>query len=51
MKDIIVREILIPSLKRLYAVDYENIRFGVSEWNICARLAHQWRTLCADMTR
>ena len=45
MKDIIVREILIPSLKRLYAVDYENIRFGVSERNICARLAHHMENL------
>lgn len=40
MKDIILNEILIPSLKRLYQEDYNNIKFGVSERNICARLAH-----------
>ena len=40
MRDVIVQEILIPSLKKLYAMDYDNIRFGVSERNICARLAH-----------
>ena len=38
-RDIIINDILIPSLKRLYQVDYDNIRFGVSERNICARLA------------
>lgn len=45
MRDIIVHEILIPSLKRLYAVDYDNIHFGVSERNICARLAHHMENL------
>ena len=40
MRDIVVNEILIPSLLELYKVDYDNIRFGVSERNICARLAH-----------
>lgn len=45
MREIIVHEILIPSLKRLYAVDYDNIRFGVSERNICARLAHHMENL------
>ena len=45
MRDIIVHEILIPSLKRLYAVDYNIIRFGVSERNICARLAHHMENL------
>ncbi len=39
-RDIIINDILVPSLKRLYQVDYDNIRFGVSERNICARLAH-----------
>ena len=38
-KDIILHEILIPSLQELYKVDYDNIRFGASERNICARLA------------
>lgn len=40
MKNIIIIEILIPSLQRLYQIDYDNIKFGVSERNICARLAH-----------
>ena len=37
---VIVYEILIPSLRTLYAEDYDNIRYGASERNICARLAH-----------
>ena len=45
MREIIVHEILIPSLKRLYAGDYDNIRYGVSERNICARLAHHMENL------
>lgn len=45
MRTIIIHEILIPSLERLYAVDYDNIRFGVSERNICARLAHHMENL------
>lgn len=36
---IIIDKILIPSLQRLYKIDYNNIKFGVSERNICARLA------------
>lgn len=40
MRDIIIYDILIPSLHRLYEMDYDNIRIGVSERNICARLAH-----------
>lgn len=43
--NIIIDDILIPSLKRLYQVDYENIRFGVSERNICARLAHHMENI------
>ena len=39
-KQIIIDDILIPAINRLYQMDYENIRFGVSERNICARLAH-----------
>lgn len=40
MRDIIINDILIPSLQRLYKVDYNNILFRVSERNICARLAY-----------
>lgn len=39
-KQIIIDDILIPAINRLYQMDYENIRFGVSERNICARLAY-----------
>lgn len=45
MRDVIVQEILIPSLIELYKVDYNNIRIGVSERNICARLAHHMENL------
>lgn len=38
-RGIILNDILIPSLKKLYDIDYNNIKFGVSERNICARLA------------
>ena len=40
-----MNEILLPSLKVLYSEDYDNIRFGVSERNICARLAHHMENL------
>ena len=40
MRDVILNEVLIPSLRALYEMDYDNIRFGVSERNICARHAH-----------
>ena len=39
-RNIIIYDILQPSLLRLYEKDYFNIRNGVSERNICARLAH-----------
>ena len=38
-RGIILNDILIPSLKKLYDIDYNNIKLGVSERNICARLA------------
>ena len=44
-RDIIIYKILIPALMRLYKVDYDNIRFGVSERNICARLAHHMENI------
>ena len=40
IKDIILNEILMPSLHRLYEEDYFNIYHDASERNICARLAH-----------
>ena len=39
LRDIIINEIMIPALMVLYRVDYDNINDGVSERNICARLA------------
>ena len=47
-KGIIINDILIPSLKRLYQEDYDNIRFGVSERNICARLAHHMENIMRE---
>ncbi len=38
-KHLIINDILIPSVQKLFEVDYMNIKFGVSERNICARLA------------
>lgn len=40
MKQILEDFILIPALKRLFIFDYNNIKYDVSERNICARLAH-----------
>lgn len=48
MKDIIIYQILFPSLQELYKVDYDNIRWGVSERNICARLAHHMENILRD---
>ena len=45
MRDVIVNDILIPSLIQLYVVDFDNIRFGVSERNICSRLAFHMENL------
>ena len=48
MKEKILYDILISSLKRLYQDDYENILFGVSERNICARLAHHMENIMRE---
>ena len=45
MRDIVIDDILIPSLQKLYKTDYDNIRFDVSERNICARLAHHMENI------
>lgn len=39
VRNIIIYDIFEPSIYRLYQMDFENIRIGVSERNICARLA------------
>lgn len=44
-KNVIVWGILIPSLQRLYQEDYSNILYGVSERNVCARLAHHMENI------
>ena len=51
MSNIILNDILIPSLKQLYQVDFNNIRFGVSERNICARLAHHMENIMREYDR
>lgn len=48
MNTIIINDILIPSILRLYEVDYDNIRYGVSERNICARLAHHMENIMRE---
>lgn len=39
MRNIILWNILFPALQKLYKIDVDNIKNGVSERNICARLA------------
>lgn len=51
MRDIIIDNILKPSLKQLYQEDYDNIRLGVSERNICARLAHHMENIMREYDR
>lgn len=45
MRDIIIYDILVPSLQRLYEMDYFNIYYGASERCICARLAHHMENI------
>lgn len=45
---IIIHDILIPSLKKLYEVDFWNIEIGVSERNICARLAYHMENIMRE---
>lgn len=47
-KDIVLHDILIPSLCRLYKEDYYNIKYGVSERNVCARLAHHMENIMRE---
>lgn len=48
MKQLLDDSILIPALKRLYFFDYNNIKYGVSERNICARLAHHLENIMRE---
>ena len=48
VKGIVLHDILIPSIYKLYKEDFRNIRFGVSERNICARLAHHMENIMRE---
>lgn len=48
LKDIVQNQILIPSICKLYKEDFSNIRFGVSERNISARLAHHMENIMRE---
>ena len=47
-KAIVLHDILIPSICTLYKEDFSNIRFDVSERNICARLAHHMENIMRE---
>lgn len=47
-KAIVLHDILIPSICKLYKEDFSNIRFDVSERNICARLAHHMENIMRE---
>lgn len=47
-KAIVLHNILIPSICILYKEDFSNIRFDVSERNICARLAHHMENIMSE---
>lgn len=46
--EFIIDKVLVPSAIKLYKIDYNNIRIGVSERNICARLAHHMENIMRD---
>lgn len=48
VKYIVLHGILIPSICKLYKEDFSNIRFDVSERNICARLAHHMENIMRE---
>lgn len=50
-RNIVIYDILQPSLRRLYEMDYDNIRYGVSERNICGRLAHHMENIMREYDR
>lgn len=47
-KAIVLHDVLIPSIYKLYKEDFSNIRFDVSERNICARLAHHMENIMRE---
>ena len=44
----LIEQILIESLDRLYQIDETNIKYEVSERNICARLAHHMENIMRE---
>ena len=44
----LIEQILIQSLKRLYEIDEPNIKYEVSERNVCARLAHHMENVMRE---
>lgn len=44
----LVEQILVQSLQRLYEIDETNIKYEVSERNICARLAHHMENIMRE---
>ena len=47
-KAIVLHDVLISSICKLYKEDFSNIRFDVSERNICARLAHHMENIMRE---
>ena len=47
----LVEQILVQSLQRLYEIDETNIKYEVSERNICARLAHHMENIMREYDR
>lgn len=45
---LVVEKVLMKSLEKLYREDFDNIKFGVSERNICARLAHHMENVLRE---
>ena len=47
----LVEQFLVQSLQRLYEIDETNIKYEVSERNICARLAHHMENIMREYDR
>lgn len=45
---VLIEQILIQSLKRLYEIDEPNVKYDVSKRNICARLAHHMENIMRE---
>ena len=51
VRNIIIYDILEPSIYRLYQMDFDNIRIGVSERNICDSRWDRYLGMTAAMTQ